>query len=385
MRSVLGQSQQREDWSMTHSIKTRYVGLDVHKDSIVIAVADEGRAAARVIGTIPHEWKALRKELDKLGPRSTVHCCYEAGPTGYGLARSLKAAGWSCDVIAPSLVPKKSGERIKTDRRDALKLAQNHRAGELVPVFIPDEPTEAIRDLERARAGAKKAERVVRHQLSKFLLRHGRRYPGRTTWNSTHQAWIAKQTFVEPAQQYVLADGLAAVEAATLRVQQLTERLRQLAEGWHLAPLVKALQAMRGVEFVTAVTLAAEVGDYRRFKTASDFMGYVGLIPSEQTSGPHRRGGPITKTGNTHLRHVLIESAWHYRRQPRMSKALRDRSVGVAPQVCAIAWKAQKRLHHRMQRLIGRGKNHGETVTAVARELAGFVWAIAREEKLLVS
>src|SRR5208282_2831182 len=160
LRNVPGQSQQREDWSMTDSIKTRFVGLDVHKDSIVIAVADEGRESARVIGTIPHEWKALRKELDKLGPRSTVYCCYEAGPTGYGLARTLIAAGWACDVIAPSLVPKKSGQRIKTDRRDAMKLAQNHRAGELVAVFIPDEPTEAIRDLERARAGAKKAERV---------------------------------------------------------------------------------------------------------------------------------------------------------------------------------------------------------------------------------
>jgi transposase len=169
-------------------------------------------------------------------------------------------------------------------------------------VFIPDQRTEAIRDLERARDDSKKSERVVRHQLSKFLLRHGKRYPGKTTWNSTHQAWIAKQTFVEPAQQYVLADGLAAVEAATFRVQQLTERLRQVAESWDQAPLVKALQAMRGVEFVTAVTLAAEVGDFRRFATARDFMGYVGLIPSEQTSGPHRRQGPITKTGNAHLR-----------------------------------------------------------------------------------
>ena len=385
MRTDLGQSQQREDWSMTHCIKTRFVGLDVHKESIVIAVADVGREAARVIGTIPHEYKSLRKELDKLGPRSMVYCCYEAGPTGYGLARSLIAAGWACDVIAPSLIPRKSGQRIKTDRRDAMKLAQNHRAGELVAVFIPDEQTEAIRDLERARGAAKKSERAVRHQLSKFLLRHGKRYPGATNWNSAHLAWIAKQTFVQPAQQYVLADGVAAVEAATLRVGQLTERLRQLVQGWHQAPLVKALQAMRGVELVTAVTLAAEVGDFRRFATATDFMGYVGLIPSEQTSGDHRRQGPITKTGNAHLRHVLIESAWHYQRQPRISKALRLRSMGVAPQVCAIAWKAQKRLHHRLQRLIGRGKNPGEAVTAVARELAGFVWAIAWEEKLLTS
>jgi transposase len=370
---------------MTQCNKTRFVGLDVHKDSIVIGVAEAGREAARVVGTVAHEWNALSKVLVKLGPRATTHCCYEAGPTGYGLARALKAAGWPCVVIAPSLVPKKSGQRIKTDRRDAVKLAQNHRAGELVPVFIPDETTEAIRDLERARDDAKKAERVARHQLSKFLLRHGRSYPGKTTWNDAHRAWIASQGFAEPAQQHVLVDGLAAVETGTLRVAQLTERLRQLTETWRLAPLVKALQALRGVEFVTAVTLAAEVGDFRRFATAGDFMGYIGLIPSEHTSGNNRRQGPITKTGNAHVRHVLVESAWHYRRQPRMSKALRERSVGIAPRVCAIAWKAQSRLHNRLKRLIGRGKNPAEAVTAVARELAGFVWAIGREEVLLAS
>jgi transposase len=364
---------------MSQCTTTKFVGLDVHKDSIVIAVAEVGREAARVIGTVPYEWKALSKVLEKLGPRGAVHCCYEAGPTGYGLARALQVAGWACDVIAPSLVPKKSGQRIKTDRRDAMKLAQNHRAGELVAVFIPDEQTEAIRDLERAREDAKKTERVARHQLSKFLLRNGRRYSGKTTWNDAHRAWIAKEVFAEPAQQYVLSDGLAAVEAATLRCQQITQRLRELTAGWRLEPLVKGLQALRGVEFVTAVTLAAEVGDYRRFAKATDFMGYVGLIPSEHTSGTHRRQGPITKTGNAHVRHVLVEAAWHYRRQPRMSKALRERSVGLSPQVCAIAWKAQKRLHNRLQSLIGRGKNPAESVTAAARELAGFVWAISRE------
>src|SRR4029079_3737006 len=188
------------------------------------------------------------KVLEKLGPRAAVPCCYEAGPTGYGLARALGAAGWACDVIAPSLIPKKSGQRIKTDRRDAMKLAQNYRSGELVAVFIPDERTEAIRDLERAREDAKKAEGVARNKLTKFLLRHGRRYPGKTTWNDAHRAWIAKQTFTEAAQQHVLADGLATVEANTLRCQQLTGKLRELAEDWQLAPLVKALQALRGVE-----------------------------------------------------------------------------------------------------------------------------------------
>ena len=367
---------------MGDSNRTLFVGLDVHKDSIAVAVAEAGRAPARVAATVPFEWNALRRVIEGLGPKAAVSCCYEAGPTGYGLARSLRAAGWACDVIAPSLVPKKPGERTKTDRRDAAKLAVNHRNGDLVAVAIPDEACEAIRDLERARDDAKKAERVARHQLGKFLLRHGRRYPGKTAWNDAHRAWVAAQGFAEPAQAHVLADGLAAVETAALRVSRLTERLRELAATWDRAPLVKALQALRGVEFVTAVTVAAEVGDFRRFATAGDFMGYVGLIPTERTSGGTRRGGPITKTGNAHVRRLLVESAWHYRRQPRMSKALRERSVGVAPGVCAIAWKAQTRLHNRLRKLTGRGKHPAEAVTAVARELAGFVWAIGREEAL---
>jgi transposase len=331
--------------------KTVFVGLDVHKDSIVVAVAEAGRHPARAVATVPFDSKALIKVLQRLGSQAAVCCCYEAGPTGYGLARSLLAAGWACEVIAPSLVPKKSGERIKTDRRD----------------------------------DAKKAERVARHQLSKFLLRQGRRYPGKTTWTDSHRAWMAGQEFTEPAQKHVLADGLAAVETATLRASQLTERLRELAESWDRGPLVKALQSLRGVEFVTAVTVVAEAGDFRRFATAGDFMGYVGLIPTEQSSGETRRRGPITKTGNAHIRRLLVESAWHYRRQPRMSKALRERSVGIAPGVCAIAWKAQVRLHNRLTKLIGRGKHPAEAVTAEARELAGFIWAIGREETLVAT
>jgi transposase len=370
---------------MSDSSKTAFVGLDVHKDTIVVAVAEAGRGPARVVATVPFEGKALSKVLERLGPMATVSCCYEAGPTGYGLARSLRAAGWACDVIAPSSVPKKPGERIKTDRRDAAKLAVNHRNGDLVAVTIPDETCEAIRDLERARDDAKKAERVARHQLSKFLPRQGRRDPGKTAWTDAHRARIAAQQFAEPAQKHVLADGLAAVEAATSRVSPLTERLRELAQAWDRAPLVKALQSLKGVEFVTAVTVVAEVGDFRRLATAGDFMGYVGLIPTEQTSGETRRRGPITKTGNARIRRLLVESAWHYRRRPRMSKALRERSVGIAPGVCAIAWKAQARLHDRLKKLIGRGKHPAEAVTAVARELAGFIWAIGREETLLAA
>jgi len=367
---------------MSDSNTTVYVGLDVHKESIVIAAAEVGRAPARVVATVPHEWKALRRALERLGDPPTVSCCYEAGPTGYGLARSLLTAGWACDVIAPSKVPTRAGERTKTDRRDAVKLAQNHRNGELVAIAVPDEADEAIRDLERARDDAKKAERVARQQLGKFLLRQGRRYPGKTTWHDRHLAWVRSQEFGEAAQRHVAADAVAAVESATLRVAQLTARLKEVTADWDRMPLARALQALRGVEFVTAVTVVAEVGDLRRFPTAGDFMGYVGLVPTEQTSGEVRRRGPISKTGNGHVRRLLVESAWHYRRPPRMSKELRRRSEGLAPGVCAIAWKAQGRLHSRMKKLLGRGKHPAEVVTAVARELAGFVWAIGQSEPL---
>jgi transposase len=368
---------------VSHPNTLRFVGLDVHKDTIAIAVADQGRAEAKVLATIPHDFASLSKALARLGPPETLSCCYEAGPTGFGLARQLKAAGWGCIVIAPSLVPVKAGCRIKTDRRDAAKLAHYLRSGDLIEIHIPDEATEAIRDLERARDDAKQAERVARQQLIKFLLRHGRVYQGKTPWNEPHRSWIAKQVFTEPAQKRVLADGLAAVEQATARVDQLTDDLRELSATWSLAPLVTALQAMRGIEMVSAVTLVAEIGDFRRFAKAGDLMAFVGLVPSEHTSGTGRRQGPITRTGNTHVRRILVEAAWHYRRMPRMSQAIRVRNEPVSAGVRRIAWKAQSRLNKRMSQLLGRGKRPGQAVIAVARELAGFVWAIAREEVLL--
>ena len=364
---------------MNDCTKKYFVGLDVHKDTIVIAVAEPGRGPGRSLGTVPFELSALRKVLERLGPAESVTCCYEAGPTGYGLARDLLALGYGCDVIAPSLMPQKSGDRIKTDRRDGLKLAVGYRNGELTPVFIPDERTEAIRDLSRAREDAKKAEITARHQLGKFLLRQGCRYPGKSAWTDAHRKWVTAQEFTESAHRHVVADAIAAMDAASFRCRQLTERLREEVVGWPLEPLVKALQALRGVEFVTAVGLSCEVVDFRRFAKAGHLMAYLGLVPSEASSGGRRRQGPITKTGNGHARRLLVEAAWHYRRQPRMSKALRDRSVGLSPVVCGIAWKAQKRLHNRMRKMINRGKPPGEAATAAARELSGFVWAIAQE------
>jgi transposase len=360
-----------------------YVGLDVHKDSITIAVAREGREAAETWKTIPYDGVRLRKALKMLVKKGEeLRVCYEAGPTGFGLCRRLREAGIDCMVVAPSLVPGKAGDRVKTDRRDARKLAHFLRSGDLTPVYVPDDAVEAIRDLERARDDAKSAERVARHQLSKFLLRHDRHWDG-TTWTVRHRDWIRTQKFTYPAQQRVLEDYLKTVEDLAERVARLTDAIEALVEETVLASLVKALQAFRGVSTISAVTIAAEVGDLRRFASAGQFMSYVGLIPSEDSSGKRRRQGPITRCGNAHVRKILVEAAWHYRHVPVMSKELRRRNQGVATGVRRIAWEAQKRLNQRFYHLVYAGKSTQKAVIAVARELAGFIWAVGQEETLL--
>jgi transposase len=363
-----------------------YVGLDVHKDSIVIAFAREGREAAENWKTIPNDGVRLRKALRMLvSDGQVLKVCYEAGPTGFGLCRQLREAAIDCIVIAPSLVPGKPGDRIKTDRRDARKLAHFLRSGDLTEVYVPDEAVEAIRDLERARDDAKCAERVARHQLSKFLLRNDRHWQC-TTWTQKHRDWIRTQKFAHPAQQRVLEDGLKAVEDCAERVQRLTGNLEELVQETTLAPLVKAFQAFRGISMVSAVTIAAEAGgDLRRFATASQFMSYVGLVPSEDSTGKRRRQGPITRCGNGHLRRILVEAAWHYRHVPVMSKELRRRNQGVAEGVRRIAWEAQKRLNKRLYHLVHAGKSVQKAIVALARELAGFIWAVGQEETLLES
>jgi transposase len=367
---------------VSNASRIRFVGLDVHKETIALAVAD-GNLPAKILSTIPNDTTTLLKTLRRLGPMETIMCCYEAGPTGYGLYRELSAAGYNCQVVAPSLVPIQAGCRIKTDRRDAAKLAHYLRSGDLTYIWVPDKATEAIRDLERSRDDAKCAERVARHHLSKFLLRQGRIYRNKTTFNPAYMAWVAQQTFDEPAQRQVLADYREAVELASARVARLTLQMDVAAVSWEKLPLVQALQALRGVDMVSAVTLVAEIGDFRRFATAGELMAYVGLVPSEHSSGGSRRQGRITRTGNTHVRRIVVESAWHYRRQPRMSKAIRKRNDLVSPGVRVIAWKAQKRLHERLKRLQSRTKPACQAVVAVARELVGFIWAIAHEEVLL--
>ncbi len=360
-----------------------YVGMDVHKDSITIAVARQGREPAETWKTIPNDGARLRKALKLLArDGQALRVCYEAGPTGFGLCRRLREAEIDCIVVAPSLVPGKPGERVKTDRRDARKLAHFLRSGDLTEVYVPDEAVEAIRDLERARDDAKCAERVARHQLGKFLLRHDRHWE-KTNWTHRHLEWIRTQKFVYPAQQRVLKDYLKTVEDLAERVARLTAALEELVEGTVLAPLVKALQAFRGVSVVSAVTIAAEAGDLRRFGTAAQFMSYVGLVPSEDSSGKRRRQGRITRCGNGHLRRILVEAAWHYRHVPAMSKELRRRNRGVAPGVRRIAWEAQKRLHTRFFHLLHAGKSAQKSITAVARELAGFIWSAGQEETWL--
>jgi transposase len=354
-----------------------YVGLDVHKNSIVIAMA-AGKSRATVVRTIPNDWMMLSKVLDDLAAPQRLRVCYEAGPTGYGLARRLNASGVCCIVVAPSRIPTEPGQRVKTDRRDARKLADLLHAGLLTEVKIPEAEREAMRDLERARDDAKNAERTVRHQLDKFLLRHGRTW-SRTKWTRLHWSWIKEQVFPAEASRRVLADHMRAVEEATARVERLEKDIEELVETWSLAPLVRALQALRGVRLITAVILAAELGDATQFAEARKAMAFLGQVPSEDSSGERRHQGRITRTGNGHARRILTEAAWNYRFRPRASRAIRKRRESLSPEIVTIAEKAEQRLSRRYQHLINRGKSSPKAVAAVARELTGFVWAIAQE------
>jgi transposase len=362
-----------------------FVGLDVNMESITIAVADGGGTAPQVVATIPNDTKVLMRHLRRIAAKGTVRCCYEAGPTGFTLYRTLRSEGVDCVVIAPSLTPKQPGDRIKTDRRDAERLARFLRSGDLTEVYVPDADTEAMRDLERAREDAKNAQGVARRQLQKFLLRNGHRYDGKTSWNTIHMDWISSRMFEHEAHNRVFADYVQAVTTANARLERITKDIGELVESWSMKPLVKALQAMRGIQLITAVIVAAEIGDFRRFATAKAFMAYVGLVPSEYSSGESQHRGRITRTGNRHVRTTLVEAAWNNRFRPQVRREIKKRQEGVAPGVCAIAFKAQHRLHSRYQKLTGRGKNSKKTVTAMARELAGFIWAIAREPELLTT
>lgn len=362
----------------------RFVGLDVHKETIVIAVANEGQEAAMVLGTIPHDTVQLMKQLRKLtADKSQLRVCYEAGPTGFGLCRRLNAAGISCQVVAPSLIPQQSSVRVKTDRRDACRLAQFLRSGDLTNVWVPDEKTESLRDLERCRDDAKNAERVARHQLSKFLLRNDRVYDGGRAWTMNHARWLKQQKFDEPCKQQVMNDYYRAVVEATARVKRLSEDLALMIQGMPQEPLVRALMSFYGIQLLSAVIIAAELGDLRRFKTARQLMAFLGLVPSEHSTGKTIRRGSITRTGNVHVRRILVEAVQHYRKAPSHNKAVERRRRGVSAEVLVIARKAERRLYQRKVHLVARNKPWNKMVIALARELAGFIWAVGQASSFL--
>ena len=358
-----------------------YVGLDVHKETIAVAVASPGRTKPVYWGEICNDRKSLMSLVKRLSPDGeTVSFCYEAGPCGYGLYRELIETGHHCEVVAPALVARKPGERVKTDRRDSMKLASQHRSGELAVVWVPGPEQEAIRDLTRAREDMKGIELKARQRLSAFLLRHGRVYrEGKSRWTQKHFRWLETVKFDEPVQQVVLQEYIDTVVEAQRRVAGLEGQMRQALEGWSLRPVVEGLIALRGVELITAMTVLAELGDITRFDSPRQLMSFLGLVPSEHSSGGRRRRGGITKTGNGHVGRVLVEAAWSYRFPARKTAHLRRKAASAPPEVQCIAWAAQKRLCGRYRHLYEAGKAKQAVCTAVARELAGFIWAIACE------
>lgn len=357
---------------------TVFIGLDVHKDSIAVAAADAGRSAPRFIGTCAPNMKELGKTLAHLGKPANALLAYEAGPTGFALARELTAHGWRCQVIAVSKTPKRPGERIKTDRRDALSLAGYLRSGELTPVTIPDARDEAIRDLSRAREDAVRARLKARQQLKAMLLRHGKPYSGKTSWGPTHERFLSRIAFDHPAQQIAWAEYRSAVLEASQRVDRITQALRELVGDWRMGRVVQALMCFKGIDFVAAVTLVAELGDLHRFEHPKRLMAYLGLVPSEFSSGKSRAQGSITKTGNSHVRRMLVEAAWCYRYSARMSRPVTERQEGQPRNVCEVAWRAQLRLCTRYRRLSARGMHSNKICVAIARELAAFIWEAGR-------
>ena len=358
-----------------------YLGLDVHKDSIAVAIAPADSIEVRHYGIIGGTLDAVDKLVKKLSSESIeLRLVYEAGPCGFVLARHLKSKGIQCDVVSPSLIPKKASDRVKTDRRDADQLARLYRAGELTAIHIPDQEDEAIRDLIRARTTAMDDQRRARLRLKGFLLRLGFRYTGKSSWTDAHKRYLSSLLMPQPAQQIVFQELIHAIDDASARLARLTQAMEDALPEWKWEPVVRALMSLRGVQLLTAMTLVAEAGDMSRFEDPRQLMHFFGLTPSEHSSGGKRVQGPITKCGNSHCRRVLSEAAWHYRLRPLVSEAMQKRQENQSKEVRLIAWKAQQRLNKRFKQLSAKKKSV-VAATAVARELVGFVWAIARAVK----
>lgn len=358
-----------------------FIGIDVGKSRNAIAIADNERGGeVRYLGEVDASPGSMRRIIQRIVDKhGGAHFCYEAGPTGYGLYRLIRSMGHPCEVVAPSLIPRKPGDRIKTNRRDAVGLAKLLRAGELTPVWVPDEGHEAMRDLVRTRTAAVEAQRVNRQQVSGFMLKHGRIYPRKVAWSMRYLRWLQEQRFDHPAHQIALQELVDAVRVSTERIKRIEAAIEEFLPAWSLAPVVRALQTLRGVDLIVAVTFATEIGDVRRFDSPRQLMGYVGLVPSERSTGDTIRRGGITKAGNKRVRHMLVESAWSYRMPPRVGPKKLYRLEQTTPEVREIAWKAQSRLTSRYRTLSARGKKSTVVCAAIARELAGFMWAVARE------
>ena len=359
-----------------------FVAFDTSKLRNAVAIADGGRAGeVRFVGEIENTGPATAKLVRKLSAKyERLTFCYEAGPTGYGLYRQIKNLGHECLVVAPSLIPKKPGDRVKTNRRDAVSLAKLLRADELTAVWVPDRGHEAMRDLTRARETAMIDLRSKRQQVSAFMLRQGRPYPeGKRTWTKTHMNWLASQKLEHPEQRIVFEEMMLAVRQAQERMDRLEQAIRTAVPDWSLAEVVTALMAMRGLDMISATTFLAEIGDLSRFQSPRELMAYLGLVPSEDSTGDTIKRGPITKAGNRRARRMLVECAWSYQHPPRVGQEKQEK-VAAAPRAAReIAWKAQCRLHGRYRALVRRGKRKTVAITAVAREFAGFIWAISRE------
>jgi transposase len=365
---------------MDESSKPCYVGLDVHKDSIAVAYAPEERGAEVVsLGTIGPRQCDIDTLIRKLQAKgATLVFVYEAGPCGYWLYRFLTHKSLACHVVAPSLIPRKAGDRVKTDRRDAITLARLMRSGDLTSIYVPQVEDEALRDLSRGRDDAMQDLKRSKRRLKSFLLRQDIRYEGRANWNPAHLRWLAEVVCPTPAQQIVFQEYVCTVTEQHERLQRLERELYEAVKGWRLYPVVEAVQALRGVELTGAVILMSELGDLTRFDTPRQLMSYLGLTPSEYSSGARRWQGGITKAGNSHARRALVEGAWAYRYPAKVSRHLQLRLEKLPAEVQAIGWKAQVRLCRRYRQLTTRGKHVNQVVVAIAREMAAFAWAIAR-------